>query len=302
MKILITGSNGLVGQKISEVLVNTPHEVLCTSKSFNETIDNKHKFTLLDITSYNDIIAVFNQFEPDWIINCAGITQVDQCEQDNNLAWRVNVEGTENLARACQSSGCKLLHLSTDFVFDGLRGMYTEEDEPNPVSYYGFTKLEGEKRIQEILQHFLIVRTVLVYGITKSAMRSNLVTWVKSSLEKGQAIRVVNDQFRTPTLSEDLAHACITLIEQNQNGTFHISGSDYLSVFDMAIKTAEFFKLDTSLISPISSLELNQPGKRPPKTGFVLDKAYQAIAYTPTTIEGGLLLVQNQMEKLKVKR
>ena len=189
--------------------------------------------------------------------------------------------------------------MSTDFVFDGQAGPYSEDDQPNPLSYYGETKVEAEKIIQASDCRWTILRTILVYGVTANMSRSNIVLWAKSALEKGEPIHVVNDQWRMPTLALDLAEACLLAAEKGATGIFHISGEDMMTVYELVRKVADFWSLDSSLIIPISSKDLNQEAKRPLKTGFILNKAIRVLGYKPHSFSEGLEIVDSQLRDLK---
>lgn len=298
MKVLITGANGLLGQKLVPILLSAPgYQVLATSRNPGK-FQGKNKnfqFHNLDITDQDAISKLADFFIPDVIINTAAITQVDDCELNPDECHRVNVDGPGYLAEFAKQYGAFLIHLSSDFVFDGREGPYRETDIPNPISYYGECKLESERIIQSILSEYAIVRTVLVYGYLPNRSRSNIVLWVKESLEDGKEIRVVTDQYRTPTLAEDLAAGCKLIIDKQAAGIFHISGTDWMSPFEMAIRTARFFELNESLIKEADSSNFTQPAKRPPKTGFIIDKARNQLRYEPHTFEDGLKLIGEQM-------
>ena len=288
-KILVTGSNGLLGQKIIEILSGIESVgVIATSLNVDKIIDVKdYNFELLDLTNHVETAYIIQTHNPDIIINTAAMTQVDMCEEQKAKCWKINVEALKNLVKCSNDVKAHIIHLSSDFVFDGTGGPYTENDIPNPLSYYGISKWEGEKIIKERADKWTIVRTILVYGVNRTT-RSNIVLWVKNSLEAGKPIRVVNDQFRAPTLVDDLANACIEMAVREKEGIFHISGPEMMSIVDIAYKVAGYYKLDTSLITPISSAELNEIARRPRSTGFVLDKAKMEINYLPHSLEEGL--------------
>ncbi|PLX14077.1 MAG: NAD(P)-dependent oxidoreductase, partial [Marinilabiliales bacterium] len=229
------------------------------------------------------------------IVNTAAITSVDYAELHKAETWSVNVVGVENLVNTVLKRNIKLIHLSTDFVFDGMGPFYSEEDLTDPVSYYGYTKLEGEKRV-EILQNACIIRTILVYGYYKDMVRSNFVLWVYNSLKQGNEIKVVDDQYRMPTYVNDLSEAIKTIAEKEKEGLYHISGNEYLSIFEFAKTIASMFNLDDNLIKPVSSFMLDQVGKRPPKTGFNLDKAASELNYLPTSIKEALTKMKQLMD------
>jgi len=299
VKILITGANGLLGQKLVSLLSSSPgYSIIATSKSDPrfDTSSNKLVFHKMDIANSADASNLIKTTQPNAVIHTAAITQVDNCELDPQNCYNVNVEGTRNIVNASRETGAFLIHLSTDFIFDGREGPYKETDKPNPISIYGESKLEGEQIVQSSMENYAIVRTVLVYGFLNDTSRSNIILWVSNSLRKGETIRVVTDQLRTPTLAEDLAMGCKLIADSGQKGVFHISGKDPLSPYEMAIQTARSYKLDEKLIYRANSSNFTQPAKRPPKTGFVIDKAKKILGYEPHSFEEGLLLLQDQMD------
>jgi dTDP-4-dehydrorhamnose reductase len=286
MKILVTGSNGLLGQKLSALLMNDPdvHAILTARGT-----------PALDITDAESVHRVLTAAAPDVVVNAAAMTMVDQCETEHDACWKANVNSVENLIHACQSIGAHLIHVSTDFIFDGTHGPLDENAKPDPVNFYGKSKLAAEELLQKSKIDWAILRTVLVYGITSDLSRSNIVLWVKESLEKGKAIRVVNDQWRTPTLAEDLAMGCYLAAKKQAKGIFNISGKDFITPYDIAIKTADFFRLNKSLITATDSTQFTQPAKRPLKTGFIIEKARRELSYEPHSFEQGLRILAAQI-------
>lgn len=299
MKILLTGSNGLLGQKLITLLAKAPDiTVIATSRHSNRLPPRLggHEFHPLDITDESAVLDVLTKYKPDVIINTAAMTDVDQCEAEKEACWKLNVEAVKHLIKACERNGPHLIHCSTDFIFDGSRGPVDETEKPNPVNFYGKSKLEAEKLISASNISWAIARTVLVYGIAHDMSRSNIILWVKESLESGEEIKVVNDQWRTPTLAEDLAMGCFLIAKNKARGIFNISGEDMLTPYDMAIRTADYFKLDKSLIHKTDASKFKQPAKRPAKTGFIIEKARRELGYNPHTFEEGLKVLQEQME------
>ena len=216
---------------------------------------------------------------------------MDQCETDRKKCWNLNVTAVAHLVEACDENGTHLVHLSTDFIFDGKNGPYREDDEPNPINFYGESKLAAERLLVGSSIQWSIVRTILVYGTTQGPSRSNIILWVKSNLESGKSIQVVDDQFRTPTLDEDLAIGCYQVAKKSASGIYHISGKDMLTPYDMAILTAEHFSLDKSLIHRTTSDVFKQPAARPMRTGFIIEKAQSDLGYQPRSFEAGLTLI-----------
>ncbi|WP_031530739.1 SDR family oxidoreductase [Dyadobacter crusticola] len=296
-RILITGSNGLLGQKLIELLVRQSDiETIATAKGANRLpFREGYRYIEMDITDPAQVDAIVGEVRPHVIIHTAAMTNVDQCELEKEACWKLNVTAVEILITACRQYNVFLQHLSTDFVFDGTSGPYKEEDLPNPISFYGWSKYAAEKAVLSSDIRFAITRTVLVYGIAHDMSRSNIILWVKKSLEAGKSIQVVTDQFRTPTLAEDLATGCFLIADKEAEGIFHISGKDFLTPFEMAIMAAEYFDLDKSLISPTDAFAFTQPARRPPRTGFDLSKSRSILGYEPHSFKEGIALLAQQI-------
>ncbi|HPI09923.1 MAG TPA: SDR family oxidoreductase [Catalimonadaceae bacterium] len=297
MKILITGSNGLLGQKLVAAPGMKIHTVLATGKGDCRIsqLPVNTQYQNCDVTDLNDVMQVFSAFHPDVVIHSAAMTNVDDCELNPEACHLLNVVATQNVVTACNQTGSHLIHLSTDFIFDGENGPYSEDDKPNPISVYGQSKLDAEVLVKNATCSCAIVRTVLVYGISPGLSRSNIILWVRSSLEQGKQIQVVDDQFRTPTLAEDLAAGCLLIAEKKAEGIFNISGKDFLTPYQMAIETARFFNLDSSLIVKASAATFSQPAKRPPRTGFVISKAETVLGYQPHSFTEGIGILSSQL-------
>ena len=300
-KILITGSNGLLGQKIVNTLLKrTDVQIIATSSGVNRLLaKDGYTYESLDITQKSQVESVFKKHQPDVIINTAAMTNVDACETKREECWAINVAAVQNIVDVISENGnsCHLIHLSTDFVFDGEKGSeYVETDIPNPLSYYGLSKFESEKILQKSTINWAIARTIIVYGIVDNMSRSNIVLWAKEALTKGQKINVVDDQFRSPTLAEDLADGCILIADKKAKGLFHLSGPKTLSILELVYLVADFWKLDKSLVTPSKSDNLNQAAKRPPRTGFDISKARKELGYAPKSFEEGLGILDAQLK------
>jgi dTDP-4-dehydrorhamnose reductase len=296
LKILITGANGLLGHKLVEQLVERGEfEVVATGKGPCRLSGGGFFYQSMDITDQRQVEQLIAQEAPDTIIHSAAITNVDQCELNHEECLEVNVKATEYLVRAAEQLKAHFIFVSTDFVFSGEKGPYDEEAKAVPVNFYGDSKLSGENLVRGAKTSWAIARTVLVYGIAEGLSRSNIILWVKSSLDEGKTIQVVDDQWRTPTLAEDLAFGCILIAEQKAQGIFHISGSDLLTPYDMAIQTAEYFGLNKDLIKRTDSTKFTQPAKRPLKTGFIIDKARKQLGFEPKTFQTGIGILAKQI-------
>ncbi len=300
-KILITGSNGLLGQKLVYALKKRNDvQTIATALGANRLIDQQgYIYESMNIADQPNVEAVIKKYQPDVIINTAAMTNVDACESKREECWALNVSAVEYMIDAIKQHcpQTHFIHLSTDFIFDGEKGSaYTEEDTPNPLSYYALSKWEAEKRVQSSGIKWAIGRTIIVFGIVDNMSRSNIVLWAKDALTKGQKINVVDDQFRSPTLAEDLAQGCILIADKGATGIYNLAGPDTFSILDLVYKVADFWKLDKSLVSPSKSNTLNQPAKRPPRTGLVIDKARKDLGYAPHTFEQGLKILDEQLK------
>ena len=295
--VLVTGSNGLLGQKITEnILLNKQYNLIATSKGSNRyPIKDGYVYAEMDILDPGQVRNVVAQYKPEAIIHTAAMTNVDTCQLEKKLAHALNVEAVKTLVAVCETMNIQLVHLSTDFIFDGEAGPYEESAEPHPLSYYGETKVEAEELIKNSHCRWSIIRTILVYGIVKDMSRSNIVLWAKNALEKAAPLNVVNDQWRMPTLAEDLAWACLAAVEKEVTGIYHISGKDMMSVSELVGRVADYFNLDKSLMTEVSSSTLNQSAVRPKRTGFILDKAIRDLNYQPHSFEEGIAILEQQI-------
>lgn len=308
-KILITGSNGLLGQKLVYKLKdNTNVLSIATARGENRLVNKtNYEYAELDITVLNNVESVFTKFMPDVVINTAAMTNVDACETEREACWLLNVTSVQNQVNVLEELSKKnpgykphFIHLSTDFIFDGTHGPLDENETPNPLSYYAESKLAAEKIVQNSSLDWAIARTVLVYGIVDNMSRSNIVLWVKQNLEQGKSINVVDDQYRTPTLAEDLADGCILIAEKKAKGIYNISGKDFLNILEVAHLVADYYKLDKSLIKPSKSADIKQPAKRPPITGFIIDKAKKELGYNPHSFVEGIKFLEEQLKTMGV--
>jgi dTDP-4-dehydrorhamnose reductase len=293
MRILITGSNGLLGQKIVSQLLRSKRIFLATSLGQNRNQDCPEEFyAQMDICNVTEITKVFAEFNPTHLIHTAAMTNVDTCELDPESCQKVNVDSVKLLSAICLKFNCHFQLLSTDFVFDGLTGNYLETDKPNPLSVYANSKVQAESIVQILPSlNYSIVRTIIVYGTGNNLSRSNIVLWAKDALKNGQELTIIDDQFRAPTWADDLAWACIRICELNENGIFHIAGPETMSIFHLVERIAQFYKLPMSQVKRTDSSTLNQPAKRPPKTGFNLSKAQSRLGYNPKKLEATLDLM-----------
>ena len=246
MKILITGSNGMLGHDLENVLKDKHELILTTSKT-------------LDITDKDKTMEIIKENNPDIVINSAAYTDVDGCETNQDLAYAVNGHGVENLALACRQIDCPLVHVSTDYVFDGTaRDPIPEDGEIGPISVYGKSKLMGEQAIQEILDKYFIVRTAWLYGINGKNFPKTMLELAENHPE----ITVVYDEVGTPTYTPDLAYGISQLIETDFYGIYHLTNSGSCSWCEFARYIFEIADRDVNVV-PVTASEFSRPAPRP---------------------------------------
>ncbi|MCG8235514.1 SDR family oxidoreductase [Tenacibaculum finnmarkense] len=296
-KVVITGSNGLLGQSLVNLLLEEPqkYQVIGFSKGKNRSGRTDFEYSSIDITDKKNLLKNLEEYQPDVIINTAAMTNVDACETNKTACDLLNIDVVDTLKFFSSANNTHLIHISTDFIFDGKKGFYKETDIPNPVNYYGISKLKAEQILTQSNIDYTILRTVLVYGKVFDMSRSNIVLWVKKSLEDKKEITIVNDQYRMPTYVDDLALACKLALDKKATGIFNISSNTLLSIYEIAQQIAVVFQLDKSLIKPIKTSELQQAATRPSKTGFNLKKTTEVLQFYPKSFQENL---QKFKEKL----
>ena len=298
MKILITGSNGLLGQKLLHKLrVDNNIDLIATSKGQNR-VSNKDRYTYirLDITNKKEVRKVILAQQPHVVVNTAAMTNVDLCEDNKQECEDLNVNAVGYLADACEIIDAHLIHISTDFIFDGVDGPYREEDIPNPLSYYGLSKLKSEQLLQAHSVKSTILRTIIVFGVAENLSKGNIVLWAKEALSKGNTLNIIDDQFRAPTLAEDLADICILAAKKKAVGVFNASGKDIMSIYEIVERVAKYYGNSTDNLNKITTATLNQKAVRPPKTGFILDKSINELGYKPHSFEECLAIMDEQLK------
>jgi dTDP-4-dehydrorhamnose reductase len=289
-KIVITGSNGLLGQTLVNLLLkdSDTYQVIGLSRGENRSGRTDFDYRSVDITQQEALRKNLLEIQPNFIVNTAAMTHVDACEDHKEACDLLNVEAVKYLTDISKEINAHLIHISTDFIFDGTQGYYKETDTPNPLSYYGWSKLKSEQVLTNSFIDYTILRTILVYGKVNNLGRNNIVLWVKEMLENNKEVNIVSDQFRMPTYVEDLAMACKISIDKKATGIFNISSNKLLSIFEIAQQIAEVFDLNKELIKPISTATLNQRAGRPAKTGFDLTKTNQELGFYPKSFKEDL--------------
>ncbi len=301
MKILVTGANGLLGQRLVKLCLDTGVDVIATSVGASRLYQLEGtSFETLDITDKNAVAAALEKHRPDAVVNTAALTHVDACENNKEQAKAINITAVQYLADLCAERNMYLCHISTDFIFDGEQGMYTETDTPNPVNFYGETKLEAEKILRaHPTVKASILRTILVYGFVPNLTRTNIILWLNDTLGAGNPVKMVTDQFRMPTFADDLAKACLLACQKQAEGVFNVSGPEYLSVYDLALLVADIFGHNKELVTPATSVAFSDKAPRPPKTGFNLDKSRAELDYNPLPLKDALQQTHLQIQDFK---
>lgn len=300
--LLVVGASGLLGEKVASIGVSK-FDVTGTFKSTQVKTKDFH-MKYLDITDFSMVSELFRKINPSVVINAAAMTNVDQCERNVDMAVSINALGARNVAQACKEIGAKLIHISTDVVFDGSKRLYNEQDEPNPINVYGKTKLLGEEYVQKALANHVIIRSSVLYGYTSRPVIEdgsptkalNFALWVVSSLSSKKTIRVVNDQYSTPTLADDLAQNICRVLESKRTGIYHVAGKTCLSRYEFALKIATTLNLDKDLITLITSSELHQEALRPKHTCLDCTKAKRECGVRTMTVDEGIEYMKKQIQ------
>lgn len=280
-RLLVTGASGLLGSKIV-LLARRNYEVIPL-----HNVKSLHPDSLkLDITDQKQVLDLFSRLKPDVAVHTAAETSVDKCETWKELAWKINVEGTRNVAAACTEIGAKIVYISTDYVFDGEKGLYIEGDIPNPINHYGITKLEGENQVEKLCKNYVILRTSVLYGW--HPWKRNFATWIINSLKQKKEISIAEDHYNTPTLADNLAEITTEAVQKDLQGLYHASGSQRISRYKFAQQIAKTFNLDHSLIKPIKMKQITAwIAKRPKDSSLNINKIKSRLKTRPLNIDEG---------------
>lgn len=290
MRILIIGASGLLGSYL--VKYGSDYYEIFGTYNLHEL--KGEKFLKLDVTNRKETIELITKIKPDVVIDTHSITNVDYCELHPEEAWNINVNGTKNVVEACKILGCKLVFISTDYVFDGKKTIYTEKDKPHPINLYGRTKYICEKIIESFDIEHLIIRTSVLYGVGGSG-KEPFPIWVIKNLKEKKEIKVVIDQFNNPTYAGNLANIIYLLLRKKKKGLFHVVGKDNISRYEFAIKIAEIFNLDKNLIIPITSAQLPQAASRPKKLNLSINKLKRVLGIETMGVEEGLKELKKEL-------
>jgi len=283
MRLLITGASGLLGSKLAELAVAQNHEVYSAYRRHKPIHGEPIR---LDITDKNKVEKILGKIKPDAVIHTAGLTDVDRCEEEKDEAWRANAEAARGIAAAAKSIAAHLTFVSTDYVFGGQKGLYTEEDEPNPISYYGYTKLKGEEYTKQNAAKWCIARTSGLYGW--SGHKKNFACWVIDRLKQEKTVRVLKGQYSSPTLNTDLAEMLLEISQKGITGILHTAGATRVSRHECALKLAEVFGLNVDLIEPATLEEMPWKAQRPRDSSLNVSKTTNMLRCKPLTLDRAL--------------
>jgi dTDP-4-dehydrorhamnose reductase len=293
-RILVTGANGMLGQKVCAFYSKRENVRLLGCGLEEKPYLNGLEYVKCDLTDREKLKNIVFNFCPDFIINAAAYTNVDLSETERETAWKINVKGVEYLSEAARVIDACIIHFSTDYIFDGKNGPYSENAKPNPLGYYARTKLASENVLRISGTLYTILRTNVLYGTIVNC-KSDFVKWLIESLKQGRQVRIVTDQFNNPTFVDDLVQGINKVIEYKKTGVYNIGGKEFLTRFDFSKRIAEFFNLDKGLIKPVSTSELNQPARRPLKSGLITLKAETELGYKPHSIPESLTIIKREL-------
>jgi dTDP-4-dehydrorhamnose reductase len=292
LKLLITGASGLFGSKLSEIATTINYEVYAGYLQDSPVYGTPIQF---DVSDKNKVEVAFRKVSPEVVVHAATLTDVDKCEVNKKLAWKINVDGTKNIAEAAKKSRAFLIYISTDYVFNGDVGLYKETDKPNPINYYGLTKLKAEELVGDILDECCIERASVIYGSTPAAGKINFALWLLNKLKRSEQVNIVTDQWNSPTLSSNMAEMTLEIIERKLTGIFHVSGTTRISRYDFAKLIAQTFNLDSNLINPITSAEFSWVAKRPRDSSLDTSKAQRILKNKPLQINHALERMKQEL-------
>jgi dTDP-4-dehydrorhamnose reductase len=295
LKLLITGASGLYGSKLAQLALKKGIEVYSSDIQELAVYGN---YVKMDVADRANVKEVFGKIKPDAVVHAATLTDVDKCELNQSLAWKINVEGTENIVQSAQDVGSHLIYISTDYVFSGKKGNYTENDVPDPINYYGLTKLKAEQIVRDLLPNHFIARPSVIYGSTPAAGKVNFALWVIEKLRNHEKIKIVTDQWNTPTLNTNLAEMTIEAVERKLKGTYHLCGASRVSRFQFAGYIADTFGLDSKYIEPVEASIFTWPAKRPVDSSLSTLKAQRTFTCKPMEIYPSLQQLKREIQSI----
>lgn len=292
MRLLVTGASGLLGTRLCELAVQNEYEVYSAYSQHKPIYGTAVHFDVSDGVSVKDTIG---RIRPGVVVHAAALTDVDKCEQERESAWRINVVGTENVVKSCRKCGAFLVYVSTDYVFDGEKGMYEESDAAAPINYYGFTKLKAEESVKSLADRYCVARASVIFGSNPATGKMNFTLWLIDRLRKKERVEIVTDQWNSPTLNSSLAEMILESVEREITGTYHVSGATRVDRYSFSRLIAETFELDASLMAPTSSTRFSWVARRPRDSSLNTSKAEQTFKSKPLKLEAALLKMKEEM-------
>ncbi|MDR1992409.1 MAG: dTDP-4-dehydrorhamnose reductase [Nitrososphaerota archaeon] len=294
MKLLITGANGLFGSKLAQMALERGFEVYSSDL---EAQSNYGTPLRLDVSNKAQVDDVFRRIKPDVVVHAASLTDVDKCEFHKGFAWKVNVDGTLYIREAIEREEAFLIYLSTDYVFSGEKGFYVESDAADPQNYYGLTKLIAEEIVQT-LPEFFIARPSVIYGAIPAAGKVNFALWLIETLRRGERVKIVKDQWNTPTLNTNLAEMILEVAERRLTGLYHLCGATRISRLEFAKAIADAFNLDKGLIDKVSSSHFSWPAKRPVDSSLDTSLTQRVLKSKPLPLEAALAQLRVELAQI----
>lgn len=293
MKLLVTGASGLFGSKLTEIALAKGIQVYA---GYSKDQPSRGVPVVVDVSNKNQVEQAFAAAKPDVVVHAASLTDVDKCELDHEFAWKINVDGTKNIAEAAARSGAFLVYISTDYVFSGERGCYKETDQTGPINYYGLTKLNAEETALQYVPNCCVARPSVIYGATPAAGKINFALWLINKLKNGEKLRIVTNQWNSPTLNTSLAEMVLDVVEQRLGGVFHLCGASRVSRYDFALAVTKTFGLDDGLIEPVDVSSFNWPAKRPADSSLDVSKAKRLLNVKPLELTSALAQLKNELK------
>lgn len=286
MRIFITGGGGLLGSRLAEIALEDGHDVF---SGYNRNLPEIGEPIKLDLAMDSSISKAVAKARPEVVFHTAALTDVDRCEVERDLACRINARATKRLAEAAKESCAFLLYVSTDYVFDGNKGMYRENDPTAPINQYGLSKLLGEKYAS------CVARTCVIYGSRPASGKVNFALWILKKLQRGESIKIVTDQYITPTLNTNLARMLLEIGERKITGIYHLAGATRISRYNFACRLADAFKLDRGLITSSSMKDMRWNAKRPADSSLATSKAEMVLQEKPYDLDKSIVILKEEI-------
>jgi dTDP-4-dehydrorhamnose reductase len=292
LKLLITGAGGLFGSRLAELALRKNHEIY---SAYRQHLPSYGIPLQLDVSDKNQVENALRKVHPDAVVHAAALTDVDECELNKELAWKINVDGTENIAKSCKKYHAFLIHMSTDYVFNGEKGAYRETDKPDPINNYGLTKLAAEEHVKNLIDEYCIARPSVIYGATPAGGKVNFALWLLNKLKRNDRAKIITDQWNSPTLNTNLANMILEVIARKITGTLHLAGATRVSRYEFSRLLANTFGLNPELIIPVSSRELQWTARRPRDSSLDVSRASELLNEKPLELKHAFEILKEEI-------